>query len=337
MSRLHGLDIARFIAFCGMVLVNFRIVAATTPGSDWASLLTNALEGRAAALFVVLAGVGIVLGKPTRGLLGRRAAFLFVVGMINVTVFEADILHFYALYFVVAIFFLRAPNRGLWLGMGAILALGLASLVLLDYERGWNWDTFAYSDFWSLRGFLRHSFLNGWHPVLPWAAFVLFGMWIARLDLRRGSVQRGLLIWGAVAMVAAMVPVRLVQDPDLVDLFGTAPIPPGPFYMLSGAGSSAAVIGGLLMLTPLLDRLGLSPWLTAPGRQALTLYVAHILLGMGMLEALGLMDGSLTPAQILWISLGFCALGAAYARGWARWFRRGPLEALMRLTTEQRR
>lgn len=55
--RLHGLDIARFLAFCGMVLVNFRIAAQVTPGTDAISLFTNSLEGRAAALFVVLAGL----------------------------------------------------------------------------------------------------------------------------------------------------------------------------------------------------------------------------------------------------------------------------------------
>lgn len=32
--RLHGLDIARFLAFTGMVLVNFRIVAEPAPGPD---------------------------------------------------------------------------------------------------------------------------------------------------------------------------------------------------------------------------------------------------------------------------------------------------------------
>jgi uncharacterized protein len=150
-----------------MVLVNFRIVTATAPGNDWASLLTNLLEGRAAALFVVLACVGITLGQPSRGLLLRRAVFLFVIGLINLTIFEADILHFYALYFVVASLFLTASDRTLSIGAFCIILLGLISLVVFNYEQGWNWETLEYADFWTLSGFLRHSLYNGWHPVLP--------------------------------------------------------------------------------------------------------------------------------------------------------------------------
>ncbi len=30
-----------------------------------------------------------------------------------------------------------------------------------------------------------HSLYNGWHPVLPWAAFLLFGMWLGRRLLPR--------------------------------------------------------------------------------------------------------------------------------------------------------
>ena len=59
MKRLEALDAARFLAFCGMVLVNFRIAAQVAPGNDWASTVIDLLEGRAAALFVILAGIGI--------------------------------------------------------------------------------------------------------------------------------------------------------------------------------------------------------------------------------------------------------------------------------------
>ena len=76
-----------------------------------------------------------------------------------------------------------------------------------------------------------------------------------------------------------------------------------------------------------------SGWLTAPGRQALTLYVAHILIGMGILDEMGLLDGSLSPQQIFQYSLGFCAAAAIHARLWALIAKRGPLEALMRRLT----
>ena len=332
--RLQGLDIARFLAFCGMVLVNFRLAAQVTSGDDWPSLLTSALEGRAAALFVVLAGIGIALAKSPASLMLRRALFLFLIGLANLTIFEADILHFYALYFVAAIPFVASNDRWLWRGIAAVMVLSLIAQITLNYEAEWNWDTLHYADFWTVSGFLRHSFYNGWHPVFPWLSFLLFGMWIGRQALATLSVQRRLAIWGAVVAVLALIPGQLIHDPEVIDLLNTTSIPPGPFYIIAGSGSAAAVIGVILLLQPTLSHLRLTPWLAAPGRQSLTLYVAHILLGMGTLEALGRLDGSLTPAQILWVSLAFCATCLIYARLWSLQFKRGPLEMLMRRITE---
>jgi len=51
--RLHGLDLARFLAFLGMVLVNFRIVADVNWDTSIATQLIDTTEGRAAALFLL--------------------------------------------------------------------------------------------------------------------------------------------------------------------------------------------------------------------------------------------------------------------------------------------
>lgn len=58
---------------------------------------------------------------------------------------------------------------------------------------------------------------------------------------------------------------------------------------------------------------------------------------MGLLEALCLLGGSLTTTEIFVYSLGFCVMSAIYARVWALAFRNGPLEALMRWSTDRRR
>ena len=335
--RLHGLDIARFLAFVGMVLVNFRAVANSDEGQDYATLITHAIEGRAAALFVVLAGVGLTLSHAPAGLLLRRAAFLFVIGILNMLIFDADILHYYALYFLVGIAYLNASDRGLLLGATTIMALSLFALVTLDYSQGWDWDSLEYEIFWTFEGFLLHSLFNGWHPVLPWAAFILFGMWLGRRPLDRPGAQWHMLIWGSVVSALAAIPGMLVQSTEMHELFGVYPIPPWPFYVLAGAGSATAMIGAVLLLTPSLQRLHLAEWLAAPGRQALTLYVAHIMLGMGVMEAMGWIDGGLAPGAVFWGSLGFCALAVLYARVWTRFARRGPLEWLLHLVTEPRR
>lgn len=332
--RLQGLDIARFLAFCGMVLVNFRIAAGVTPTGDWVSLFTNALEGRAAALFVVLAGISISLGNPGRAVLLRRALFLLVIGMANQLIFEADILHFYGLYFLCALPFLAVSDRALlWGAVGTVL-LALITQIGLDYEANWNWETLEYADFWTIGGFLRHSFLNGWHPVFPWFAFLLMGIWIGRRRLDASHVQAQLMLWGVLAAVLGVLPVQFTTPgSDLEALLGTAAIPPSLFYMIAASGSACAVIGLLLKVTPMLERISLATWLAQPGRMALTLYVAHILIGMGALEEMGLLDGSLATHEIFAASLTFCALAALFSWIWLVFLRRGPLEELMRRIT----
>ncbi|WP_321829073.1 DUF418 domain-containing protein [Thalassovita sp.] len=328
--RLDGLDIARFLAFLGMVLVNFRIAAEVSAGGDLPSLLTNALEGRAAALFVVLAGIGLGLARATAPLIFRRALFLMALGLLNLTIFEADILHYYGTYFFCALPFLGASTRVLWGAAVAITLLALGTLIFGNYDQGWDWDTLSYTGFWTVSGYLRHTFYNGWHPVLPWLSFLFIGMALARLDLASARVQARLAVWGAVAMVAGMIPATLITSGELMPLFGTSPIPPTPFYILSASGSAALMVALCLWAGPMLMRFAPSRAMALAGRQSLTLYLAHILLGMGLLEGLGLLSGVLSPGQIFAYALGFCALCLIYASLWQHVAKRGPLEALMR-------
>ncbi len=334
MKRLDALDAARFLAFCGMVLVNFRIAAQVAPGNDWASALIDALEGRAAALFVVLAGIGVGLSRISAVVLMRRAAFLFGLGLLNMTIFDADILHFYAVYFVIGALFLTAQTRMMWLGALMLIALSVTAHFIFDYDRGWDWTTLTYEDLWTLPGFLRNLFFNGWHPVFPWAAFLLIGMAIGRSQLHTLCIQHRLIMWGFGAAVLALYPQMLTSDPDLAALLGTESIPPGPFYIMAGTGTACLVIGSLLKLWPRIEKARIAPALTLPGRQSLTLYMAHILIGMGILDEAGLLNGQLSAAQIVGYAALFCVMSSAFALLWSLKFRHGPLEAVMRYVTE---
>ena len=339
MNRLNGVDIARYLAFLGMVLVNFRLVAEVSSGSGIGSLITDNLEGRAAALFVILAGVGVSLGKPAWHLTLRRAIFLFTVGMLNMLIFDADILHFYALYFIVAMAFMRRSSNWLLVGVAGFILIALAAQLVLDFGRGWNWNTLGYADFWTIEGFLRHSLFNGWHPVFPWAAFLLWGMWLGRLKLSRWTVQIGMVLGGALVAVAAhQSSSAMISNREIGALMSTDPVPAGPLYMLASGATAVVVLGTVLLITPLLLALPLVRRLCdamiVAGRQTLTHYVAHILIGMGALEVLGLLDGSLQPIQVFWISIAYCAFAALFSWLWSHKFRRGPLEAAMRLITE---
>ncbi|MAC47903.1 MAG: transporter [Oceanospirillum sp.] len=349
--RLDGLDFARFIAFFGMVLVNFRLVVSGDAPTDPHFLdgLITLMEGRAAATFVVLAGIGLGLAQLRTSLNTitvitlKRAAFLFLLGLLNLLVFDADILHYYAVFFLFGALLLPLRNAGLVLAIVLLNCLSVLLLFILDYDKGWNWSDYSYSDFWTLEGFVRHLFFNGWHPVIPWLSYLLFGVLLSRYDLAKQKTQCLLMLLGGIAVLEAEVASALLQpelaeiDPELALLATTEALPPMPLYMLAGLGSASFVIGLCLLLSrymsrvSLLDR-NLLAWFTSAGRQTLTLYLAHIFIGMAVLEELGYI-GNESVVVAFSAAVLFCLFAMLYACIWGRYFKRGPLEALMRRLT----
>jgi len=98
-ERLIGLDIARYLAFVGMVLVNFDIVMSHGVQSNegFFNEFIGQLRGRASATFVILAGIGLGLSSfkkesQTVNTVVKRSIFLLILGLLNMTIFEGDIL-----------------------------------------------------------------------------------------------------------------------------------------------------------------------------------------------------------------------------------------------------
>ena len=339
-SRLAGLDLARYLAFVGMVIVNFKIAMGADYDGGVLGLLSGALEGRAAATFVVLAGIGLGLAGSkaldlTISVSLRRAVFLLAIGLLNMLIFEADILHYYAFYFLFGVLLLPLSSRAL---VWVILALNLGFVAMVfafEYDTGWNWETFAYADFWTPAGFVRNLFFNGWHPVIPWLGFLLFGIILSRFALSERRVQMALVGFGTGALAFAegasigLTNVLVPLDPEFGLLVTTDPIPPMPLYTLAGFGAASLVIGLCLLLAGPLGKWRILPLIVPAGRQTLTLYIAHILVGMGTLETLGMLGGQ-TTAQAVSAAMLFSLGATIYAYLWSKMFKRGPIEALMR-------
>ena len=70
-GRMVGIDVARAVAFGGMLLAHYTFAPPASP--DWLQAVDAAADGRAAPLFCVLAGVGA-------GLLSARGRDREVVG-----------------------------------------------------------------------------------------------------------------------------------------------------------------------------------------------------------------------------------------------------------------
>jgi len=336
-ARLSGLDLARGVALVGMIVVNFDVVM--VPPDAAANALAQLFQGRAAATFVVLAGIGFGLGSVTAAADSfarktlARALFLLVLGLLNMLVFPADIIHYYAFYFAAGLLFIRLPMWALALSIIVINAVFMALLLVLDYDLGWNWHSYDYAGLWTWRGFVRNLLFNGWHPVFPWLSFFVLGMGLARLNLSSARTQWTLLLAGlAIGVSVSLLSGVLMSaagsvDPELAVLFGTVPIPPVPLYMIAGGGAAATVSGACLILVRHWPS-QLAPF-CVPGRQALSHYIGHIVVGIGTLAFLGL-TGSASGSEALAAAAIYCALMWAAALLWRRRFRRGPLEALMR-------
>jgi hypothetical protein len=188
--------------------------------------------------------------------------------------------------------------------------------------------------------------LTGYYPVLPWTTYLLAGMAIGRLDLRRAPAAIGLLVGGSTVAAAAAIGSAWLLGPGGgaailgVDAlarrnYGTtpndswwwlsimAPHSGTPFDLAHTTGTALAVLGAMLLLARLAPAVARAP--AAVGAIPLTLYTLHVLLLSGY-------AGQNQPEQVLvglWAAhvLGAVVLGVAVQL----LGRRGPLEAVVSL------
>jgi len=168
-------------------------------------------------------------------------------------------------------------------------------------------------------------------------SFLLLGFILARLRLAERRTHNMLMLTGAIALGLAYLLSGFLSglDPELAEISGVVPMPPMPLYMLAGSGAGVFIIGICLAVLAGGVQGRVLGWLqifVTTGRQALSLYIFHIFIGMGILEAFGLLGGQ--NFQIAFFAAGlFIIASIIYAMIWARYFKAGPFELLMRKVT----
>ncbi len=341
-KRIIGIDVARALAIIGMILVNFK-VALGGEGNLLLQHIVGILEGKAAATFVVLAGVGIAMMSKNRMgnrsalqkiklKIAKRAFILFVIGLFYMPIWPADILHFYGIYMLLVLFFIKKTPRTVLTMAWVLVFIYPLCFFFFDYETGWNFKTLEYSDFWTLPGFLRNLFFNGFHPVVPWAAFMLVGLWYGKHNLQdtvlvKKMMWAGLLVFAGVQMLSLALQhfVFGTDANELQYLIGTSPMPPLPFYMVSAAALAICTISGCILLCKKNNIVITS--LRNTGQLAFTFYVAHVFIGMGMVELVaGERMGQLSIEFSMGYALLFSAACIGFANSWLRYRPLGPLE-----------
>lgn len=354
--RLRGFDLARAFAVWGMVLVNFRMIFHGKEGNVLLEIFTRYLDGKAAAAFLIVAGAGLarstakarLANNPTlqrydQWRIIRRAAFLFVLGLGCAFIWPGDILFYFAAFLPFSIPLLWGTPQRIWLAILLFLVGFAAAFFMFNYEPNISGGIMDYEAFFQPETFLSSLFFNGYHPVLPWATFLFMGLWLGRQKLHKDYVRRGVMVPAILILVISQLMttgVHWAQFFQLIPGFGDAgklflsndPIPPLPLFILN-AGSSGMIM--VVFFVGLFEKFPKSVALRElahTGQLWLTIYTAHIVLGIGVPALLGLNLGSLETIEFVWMyGTGFFLIAILFASMWRKRFSHGPLESLFRL------
>jgi uncharacterized protein len=352
-NRIIGFDLARAYAIFGMFIVNFNIVFGSHKDESLIGQFLSLFNGNSSSIFVILAGMGVALmtncaeynleeKRKLRLIVVRRSWFLFVFGLLFYNWWSADILHFYGGYLHIAALLLFVPKRFyLWSASAAIVIFHLI-LLIVPYENGWNFETLQYTDFWTIAGFLRNTFYNGWNPIFPWVAFFLLGMWLGRLDWQSAKIKRSILLTGFIVFMLIetlqFFASRGYFSEDLAFYITADYVPPFLPFMLSTASFALIFITLCIFIGERFAENNLLKNLAKTGQMTLTHYVFHITIGMiilafitGKIEFNSInADTPTAPIYILFYSIIFFILSVIFSVLWSKKFKNGPLETLMR-------
>ncbi len=356
-KRIVGIDVARALAIIGMIIVNFKMVLGKE-GNEWAKLFVSVFEGKAAATFVVLAGVGIALItnsavknndveklKKSKISIAKRAFLLFMIGLLYIDIWPADILHFYGIYMIITLLFVKSNSKIILLFASLLIILYPFLMIIWNFDIGWNFETMTYQNFWTLNGFVRHLFYNGFHPVIPWAAFMLIGLWFGKQNLNdsafiKKAVWISLIVFIFIHIISYGL-IALLSEGDknlaieLKEILGTSPMPPLPIYMISGSSIAIFVISLCILLAKKYENSKIIDALKKTGQLALTFYVAHVIIGMGIIELFDIKKfGNYTIGFSLAYALFFSFSCILFAIFWKKNKKSGPLEWIFRKLTE---
>jgi uncharacterized membrane protein len=223
--RLAGVDAARGVALLGMTAVH--TLPATEAGRTTLAHLVAA--GRSAALFAVLAGVGVALAtggrRPVEGERRQRwrAALVvrgLLVGAVGLLVAELDtgvavILAYYAVLFALAVPLLGLRPRALLVlaAAAAVVVPAGSQVVRPDLGRPVLDSPTVGILLEAPVDLLVTLLLTGYYPALAWTAYLALGLAVGRLDLGRARTAGVLAVAGGVLAAVASAVSALLLGP----------------------------------------------------------------------------------------------------------------------------
>jgi uncharacterized membrane protein YeiB len=358
-SRLLGVDVARGVALLGMVAVHV-LPEQRDDGSR--TVVDLVASGRSAALFAVLAGVGVGLAYGRRPPVVRSSAALVVrallIGAVGLALGAVEsgvavILAYYAVFFVLLLPWLRAGPRAL-LASAALVAVVVPfiSFAIRDDLPERDSSSPELSDLSDPVQLLSELLITGYYPAAAWVAYLLVGLGLARLSLATTRTAVRLSVAGAVLALSATAVSSLLLGPlggydriaqeiepapgltvqEVVDAsrFGNVPTVT-PWWLASDARHTTTPLDLLATTGAALLVLGVA-LLVAPRLQVLLAPLAAagsmpLTLYSGHVLLLGTTDAD--DPETSYLLQVLVALVAATL--WRRYVGRGPLESLIGL------
>lgn len=362
-ARVVGIDVARCLALLGMMAAHML------PEGRWQHEVS---AGRASALFAVLAGVSLALmtggahrhrgPRLVAGALGLEARAIMIAGtglwLGTLDTNVAVILTYYGVLFILGLPFLALSARQLATLAGVwCVAAPIVSHLLRQHVGDAGPIVPTSSDLEQVWPLLTNLTLTGYYPAFPWLAYLLAGMALGRLDLRREATALRVALTGAALAVTAKLlsaallateaaRAALTASPDTSGVawpqvraslersyYGTTPEDTAwwlaiaephtgtPLDLAHTTGTALLVLGLALIATRWATRV----WaiVFGAGAMTLTLYSAHVVMLTPDVPPPD--DPEHYRTQVL-IVLG---IGAAFAAARLR----GPLELLVRLVS----
>ncbi|KLU10096.1 hypothetical protein BJF77_14905 [Kocuria sp. CNJ-770] len=364
--RLVGIDAARGLALIGLMAIH--LLPAWNEETGEASWSWRLFSGDSAALFALLAGVGLALTSGGRhphegrtmtadriGLV-VRAVLIAIVGLWIGTLMSEDppaynILIYYGVFFLLAIPFLHAGPKALFIS--AVL-FGVVSPMLMQGLQNALPEFVSYNptftDLLTQPGATASQLLlTGTYPALPYMTYLLVGLGLGRLNLRKTEVQARLVVVGVGLAIFAQTTSYvllyalggyqrlldassmgeheledvLVWGPDSLPtetvwwLAIATPHTNTPLAIAASLGVSLAVLGVFLLIGP-----KIGAWLlplSAMGVMTLTLYTVHLV---------ALSFEAHYELPYLWFMVHL-AVAALFAVAWHRSLGQGPLEKVV--------
>lgn len=349
--RIPGYDLARASAVLGMVVVNYTSMLEISRFSPaWLEPAVDFIYGRAAVVFVMLAGVSVSLMAIRRSLpsdlrmlrnrLFRRSLLLLLAGLALWPWWAADILHFHAVFIAVGAQAVTWRKEQLIRRTAVVMLISLPVCAALTATYDLNDVLFPGGSVYNAVLLLLDYFTSPYYSVFPWLGFFFAGMLIGRREPADASFWRRACLMGVLGCLGlellsgAAVAWAGRRGWELEGLWWGAflrseAFPATPLFVLSSAFSAMAVIGFCRAIPFDAQRSwpGLNT-LTACGRLSLSLYVAHI--GWGILFKKWAADPEIdADSGEMFIAIaGFGIFSMLFAFIWFRHFQRGPLETL---------